>query len=238
MMKVTARYTFWCHDKQTGAVFDMGLQDTYLETKACRDDVVKVDTEHYEYGPPQAVGTPAYDFKGLKVPSTVTGSNLLSPNEKNQRIYTFWCKTKDGHEFDVFRTFPQTYDDAEKARKTITKMSEHAAVSGIQTVAYGNPWNYERDARAAQASSTVACIPCCLSWCAVLSSDHSATRTDRCLDYAMKKEIIDKRLSIFRSVTQAPASELEWATKKTAEELGALERQWRSLDPDQVGSAR
>ena len=38
------KYTFWCHDKQADTVFDMGLRASYAETKACRDDVAKVDS--------------------------------------------------------------------------------------------------------------------------------------------------------------------------------------------------
>ena len=153
------KYTFWCHDKQADTVFDMGLRAPYAETKACRDDVAKVNPERYEYGPPQIAGTPAHDF------------------------------TKRLHKHIV------------------------AALPATPPAAGSNM--------------------CCLPWCIRAASKHTSERTERCLDYAVKKEIIEKRLSIFSSVVKV-SSEIEWATKKTAEELETLERQWRSLDPDRV----
>lgn len=156
-LNLVTKYTFWCHDKQADTVFDMGLRAPYAETKACRDDVAKVNPERYEYGPPQIVGTPAHDF---------------TERPKRRRPATV------------------------SARLSVLDM-------------------------------------CCLPWCIRAASKHTSERTERCLDYAMKKEIIEKRLSIFSSVVKV-SSEIEWATKKTAEELETLERQWRSLDPDRV----
>ena len=53
----------------------------------------------------------------------------------------------------------------------------------------------------------------------------------------MKKEIIEKRLSDLSGSVVKVSSEIEWATKKTAEELETLERQWRSLDRSCGGRA-
>jgi hypothetical protein len=84
---------------------------------------------------------------------------------------------------------------------------------------------------------------CRLPWCTVPTADHDAARTERCLDYAIKREAINARMRDFRdrlSRFYRPGpidSEIEWASEKTGKELNALEDQWRSLDPDRVGAS-
>ena len=175
-LNLATRYTFWCHDKETGNVFDMGVSAPYAETKACRNDVAKVNPERYEYGPPQIAGTPAPDFQAR--------SKMLARRASMPTVQE--------------KTAPATPPPA---------------------------------------------VSCCLPWCEVPAVDHDAARTERCLDYAIKREAINTRMRDFRdrlSRFSRPGSidsEIEWASEKTGKELNALEDQWRSLDPDRVGAS-
>ncbi len=152
--------------------------------------------------------------------------------------YTFWYRNRDsGAFFDMGIKLP--FDVAAECRRDVIKsdMSGQFDYSEVRPVDLPAPIFPPLQRKVVPALRDEPLGTCCLSWCKVPTAKHDAAKTERCLYYAIRKEAIDKRYAAFADRTprdRGDNGETAWALEKTNEELAALERQWRSLDPDRV----